>query len=504
MGIRAALGRLGRPGRARLGVALTAAALVGPLLTTGTAQAATVNPGSLKQINKKAVAGAQGVALGWTYRAQKPTAPGTITIAVPAGFSAPQSTAPSAPGYLSAISGCAQFQVVGTTAQPDGSNVIAVATNCADGQTATLSYGNVTVPTTPGTFAFPATFIPTGATAIPFADPGTVTVSAGAPASLTISPATSTIIPGATQAYTVRGFDAFGNEVSLDPDGSRFSISPNGSCTGAACTATTAGTHTVTVKNKGLATTAILTVGAAPAEADLAVTESVNVTSPVYYDDVIFTTTVTNGSATTTAHGVTAAVAIPAWLVAPSASPSGTTTFASSTGVWTIGDLAPGAQATLTVSGSAGDVALGAQTLTATVSATTPDPKTANNTASATATSQQLPATVVVAPDPNNPPFLDISAPGTASWTFGVVNNFNPAAPAPTEGSLSWTCSTASFNPCPSATAVETANTLVLTFTVNDFAVDEYNIQVMYDPGPTANYAAAVGSLYFGTTNSGG
>ncbi|CUU59080.1 hypothetical protein Ga0074812_124105 [Parafrankia irregularis] len=85
-----------------------------------------------------------------------------------------------------------------------------------------------------------------------------------------------------------------------------------------------------------------------------------------------------------------------------------------------------------------------------------------------------------------------------------MVNNFNPAAPAPTEGSLTWTCSTASLNPCPSATAVETPNTLVLTFTVNDFAVDEYNIQVMYDPGPTANYPAAVGSLYFGTTNSGG
>lgn len=504
MGIRAALGRPRRPGRARLGVALTAAALVGPLLTTGTAQAATVNPGSLKQINKKAVAGAQGVVLGWTYRAQKPTAPGTITIAVPAGFSAPQSAAPSAPGYLSAASGCAQFQVVGTAAQPDGSNVITVVTNCADGQIATLSYGNVTVPTTSGTFAFPAAFIPAGAPAIPFIDADTVTISAGPPASLTVSPATSTITPGTAQPYTVRGFDAFGNEVSLDPGGTRFSIGPNGSCTGAACTATTPGAHTVTVKNKGLATTAILTVGAAPAEADLAVTESVNVTSPVYYDDVIFTTTVTNGSATTTAHGVTAAVAIPAWLIAPSVSPSGTTTFASSAGVWTIGDLAPGAQATLTVSGSAGDVALGAQTLTATVSATTPDPELANNTASATAASQQLPVAVTFAPDPNNPPFVDISAPGTVSWTFFVFNNFNPSAPAPTEAPLTWSCFTGSLNPCPSATVVETSNTLTLTFAVGDFAVDEYHIQVMYNPDPTANYAPTVGNLFFGTTNSGG
>ncbi len=56
---------------------MVAAALVGPVLTIGIAQAATVNQGNLKLTNKKADAGTQGVAMGWTYRAQKPTAPGT-------------------------------------------------------------------------------------------------------------------------------------------------------------------------------------------------------------------------------------------------------------------------------------------------------------------------------------------------------------------------------------------------------------------------------------------
>ncbi|WP_232793925.1 DUF11 domain-containing protein [Pseudofrankia saprophytica] len=486
---------------------MAAITLATSFVAADAAQAATVNPGSLKLLTKKADAGTQGVGLGWTYRAQKPTAPATITITVPAGFSAPQTGTPSAPGYLSATSPCAQFQVAGTAAQPDGSNVITVATDCADGQVATLSYGNVTVPTTPGTFAFPATFTPAGAAAIPFADANTFTVDAAPLASLTISPANSTIAPGATQAYTAQGSDAFGNPVALDPAGTRYSISPNGSCTGATCTATTPGAHTVTVKNKGIATTATLTVSVAPAGADLAVAQAVSGNAPFYYGTVSFTTTVTNTSASTTAQGVTATVAIPAGLVSPTASPS-VGTFSLSTGVWTIGDLAPGAHATLTVSALAGDIALGAQTVTATVSSATADPASANNTASATATSQPAPVAIVITPDPNNPPpnNVDISAPGTMTFTASFANAANPAAPAPT-GTVVWTCDTQGGSPCPSAAALNpSANLPVLTFVTNGLVIDQYFLTATFFPaGDGGNYVqeGVQSSISFTTTNSG-
>ncbi|WP_307874768.1 DUF11 domain-containing protein [Frankia nepalensis] len=460
----------------------------------GTAQAATVNPGSLKHINKKATAGAQGVALGWTYRAQKPTAPGTITIAVPAGFSAPQSATPSAPGYLGVTSGCAQFQVVGTAAQPDGSNVITVATDCADGQTATLAYGNVTVPTTPGTFAFPAAFTPAGGAAIPFADANTFTVSAGPLASLTVSPTTSTIAPGATQAYTARGFDAFGNAVALDPSGTRYSISPNGSCAGATCTATAPGTHTVTVKNKGIAATAVLTVGTAAAEADLAVTQTVDNPSPVYYDDVAFTTTVTNTSATTATQDVSVVLTIPAGLVTPVVTPSAATSYDPATAIWTIGDLAPGAQATLSLSALADDVRFGARTLTAAVSAATPDPVSANDTASATVTSRPAPVEVTITPDPANPQPIDVGVPGTVTWTASFANAANPAAPAPT-GTFHWSCIGGNGEPCGDSPALSTPNILTLSLSATGLPIGEVSLYALFTPdAASVNYVQETAS----------
>jgi hypothetical protein len=80
---------------------------------------------------------------------------------------------------------------------------------------------------------------------------------------LVLSPAMATITAGGSQAYTAEGFDAFGNDVGDFTGTTSFTVSPNGSCTGATCTATVAGAHTVTGTN-GLATgTASLTVNPA-------------------------------------------------------------------------------------------------------------------------------------------------------------------------------------------------------------------------------------------------
>src|SRR5439155_14588569 len=65
-------------------------------------------------------------------------------------------------------------------------------------------------------------------------------------ASITVSPSTKTITAGDTQDYTAEGFDAYGNSTGDVTADTTFSISPDGSCTGATCGSTTSGDHTVT------------------------------------------------------------------------------------------------------------------------------------------------------------------------------------------------------------------------------------------------------------------
>ncbi len=92
-----------------------------------------------------------------------------------------------------------------------------------------------------------------------------LTVQAGKASSLSLDPATATITAGGSQAYTVTSFDAYGNRIGADPDAS-FSISPDGSCTGGACTAKISGTHTVRATDGSLTGTATLTVQPGSAE----------------------------------------------------------------------------------------------------------------------------------------------------------------------------------------------------------------------------------------------
>lgn len=95
---------------------------------------------------------------------------------------------------------------------------------------------------------------------------------------LTITPESSSIAPGASQSYLVRGFDAFENSHGDITAATTFSITPNGSCTGATCTAATPGPHTVSASSGGKLASATLTV-TAPAcainvSAQVAVTRS--------------------------------------------------------------------------------------------------------------------------------------------------------------------------------------------------------------------------------------
>jgi Phage integrase family/Domain of unknown function DUF11 len=90
---------------------------------------------------------------------------------------------------------------------------------------------------------------------------------------LTLDPATSSVPAGTAVTYTVTGYDAAGHDLGT-PTGLTLTIAPNGSCSGATCTTTTAGAHTVTATAPAGTTTvtgtAALTVTAGPAAALLA------------------------------------------------------------------------------------------------------------------------------------------------------------------------------------------------------------------------------------------
>ncbi len=436
--------------RIRAGALVLATAAAVVPWAAGTAQAA-VYPGALRLTVTKVVAGAAGDTLGWTYQAPlHHKATGTISLDVPAAFTTPQASTPGSPGYVATTSGCAQFQVTGTAPQHDGSTMITIAVACAQGLAGAISYAGVTAPTVAGKYVFAATFTPATGPAVPFAQGDLVTLQHGPLASLVISPASSWIATGATQTYTVQGLDAFGNSLGNVTGGTTFTITPDGSCGRSFCTDSTNGPHIVTATDQGVTTTASLTV--ATLDADLSVTQTVTSTTPYYYEPVTFETTVTNNSPGFRSYGVSATVQEPSGLVSPVAKPSGSTSYDPSTGTWSIGSLAPGASVTLDISGDAGDVSDGTQTVTAAVTASTPDSDQANNTASASEASQPAPIQPLINPDPNNqfPVNVCASPPVTNTWDGSAVNAVNPAAPPPAPGSFTytWSCQGAGGS-CP-------------------------------------------------------
>jgi N,N-dimethylformamidase beta subunit-like protein len=91
-----------------------------------------------------------------------------------------------------------------------------------------------------------------------------VTVSPGPLASLALTPSSSSITAGGSQGYTAAGSDQYGNSLGDLTASTTFTIAPNGSCTGAICTAIVAGSHAVTGSNTGITGTASLTVGPGP------------------------------------------------------------------------------------------------------------------------------------------------------------------------------------------------------------------------------------------------
>lgn len=79
------------------------------------------------------------------------------------------------------------------------------------------------------------------------------------PVSLSLSPERASVSVGQAQQFTVDGLDGNGSDVGPDPNAT-LSISPDGSCTGYTCTASTTGAHTVTATDGTATGSAILNV----------------------------------------------------------------------------------------------------------------------------------------------------------------------------------------------------------------------------------------------------
>jgi adhesin/invasin len=88
----------------------------------------------------------------------------------------------------------------------------------------------------------------------------TLTERPGPPVQLTLSPASARIATGAPMRYTASGVDAFGNGVGDVTTATTFSIAPDGSCSGAVCTAGVLGSHGVTGADGRASGTATLEV----------------------------------------------------------------------------------------------------------------------------------------------------------------------------------------------------------------------------------------------------
>ena len=109
---------------------------------------------------------------------------------------------------------------------------------------------------------------------------------------IVISPSDASIEVGGSLRYSAEAFDTDGGSMGDVTEETSFSIAPDGSCTGATCSASQLGEHTVTGTYQGLSDTAVLTVVPAldhivisPAQATIKLGESQAYTAEAFDED---------------------------------------------------------------------------------------------------------------------------------------------------------------------------------------------------------------------------
>lgn len=125
------------------------------------------------------------------------------------------------------------------------------------------------------------------------------------------------------------------------------------------------------------------TISASTLETDLAVTNTVDNTTPAVGDNVTFTIVATNNGISNSTN-TSVSFALPAGYTFVSSSLPPGTTYDPGTGLWTIGDLANGASTTLTIEATV--TATNNYTSTATISGDNGEPDYTNNTDDANVT----------------------------------------------------------------------------------------------------------------------
>lgn len=240
-----------------------------------------------------------------------------------------------------------------------------------------------------------------------------------------------------------------------------------------------------------------------PVTSDLAVTKEVDNGSQDIGGNVVFTITASNNGPAANS-GVVVSDPLPVGLDYVSHTPS-IGSYSPGSGLWSIGSLASGASATLTITATVNPAAVPSAVNTATITGSVYDPNPSNNTASVTV-SPALAADlsiVKVASDPE-PPLggqvtftLTAGNSGPLDATGVVVNDLLPAGLA----YVSHSESVGSYNPVTGAwaignLAIGAAPTLTITATVGSAAVPTVtNLATISgleaDPNPGNNASTA-------------
>lgn len=120
------------------------------------------------------------------------------------------------------------------------------------------------------------------------------------------------------------------------------------------------------------------------AQSDLVVTKTINNTTPLVGNNVIFTITARNNG-TSNNNNVTVNDLLPSgYTYVSNTTSTGTGTYNSTTGVWTIGDLNNGVTVTLTITATVKSSGIYTNTATINTSSGISDPNLSNNVASVT------------------------------------------------------------------------------------------------------------------------